>query len=317
MSAETDIQMDADTLQALLALAGQNRATRVRSSGDVTPFDFHVPHRFSPDHLRRLRDFAELTARDLTATLSATLHGAFPITLEAFEEHYVDRQTFPDRGYYIALTVGGRLGGALMLPRETAIGWVTTLLGGLADADVSEDRALSSLENDLLLDISKNVVGAISRTSQDNGGPAIEHTPAVAIDPIELAEEGQIADVCHVTFRRNEGEKSLPFTLVLLSPLLEPIAGLLRPTGRSAEVVQQDMLAHVESVPIPVMVRLGSVNVAMRDMVSLEAGDVIMLPAPISQPIDVIVSGKTIMTGQPVQYQGWNGLQILKVIEDA
>ncbi|MBN1556151.1 MAG: FliM/FliN family flagellar motor switch protein [Phycisphaerae bacterium] len=312
----TETSIDSDMIQALLHSA-RIRPTRVEKPGEITPFDFHVPHRFGPEQARRLRDVAEILARNLTATLSAALQGAFPLTLNEWKEWYVDRQPKPERAYYVPLNMSGRLAGHLLLPRDTAIGWVTTLLGGSAEGEVEEDRTLSSLEHDLLLDITKKVVATISRVSRDNAGPEITHTPSVSHDPPELVEEGQIADVCHFTYQRKEGEKALPFTLVFLSELLESIAGVVRPAERSTDEIYQDMLSHVESVPMDVNVRLGTVSVSMRDLVSVEAGDVILLPNSIEDPIDVMVSGKTIMSGQPVQHKGWYGLQIHQVQEEA
>jgi len=292
-----NMQIDTETIQALLQTAQRTRSTRFEKPGDVMPFDFHVPHRFAPEQVQRLRDVAEVLARDLTATLSATLQGAFPITLGEFRELYVSRQPASDGACFVPLNF-------------------TKLLGGLADAEIEEGRTLSSLENDLLLDVTEKVVAAVSHVSKDNGGPDVTHTPTVSTDPIELVEEGQIADLCRITFQRNEGDKALPFSLVVLSELLEPIAGVVRPPERSTDEIRQDILAHVKSVPMKVNVRLGTVNVSMRDLVSLETGDVILLQRPIGEPIDVIVSGKTIMTGQPVQHHGWYGLQILRMKED-
>jgi flagellar motor switch protein FliM len=311
------MQIDTETIQALLRTAQRTRSSRFEKPGDVTPFDFHVPHRFAPEQVQHLRDVAEVLARDLTATLSATLQGAFPITLGEFREVYVSQQVAADGACFIPLNFNKRLAGYFLLPRDTAIGWVTKLLGGLADAEIEEGRILSSLEIDLLLDVTEKVVAAVSHVSKDNGGPDVTHTPTVSTSPIELVEEGQIADLCRITFQRNEGEKALPFSIVVLSELLEPIAGVVRPPQRSTDEIHQDMLTHVKSVPIKVNVRLGAVNVSMRDLVSLEAGDVILLQRPLEEPIDVIVSGKTIMTGQPVQHHGWYGLQILQVKEDA
>lgn len=310
------MQMDTDTIQALLFTAQHARPARFEKPGEVTPFDFHVPHRFTPEAAKRLRDVADIFARDLTAALSATLQGAFPITLGELSEMFVSRQPAPAGAYFVPLNFNGRLAGYLLLPRDTAIGWVTKLLGGLADADIEEGRTLSALETDLLLDVTEKVVAAMSRASKDNEGPDITHTPTVSTVPIELVEEGQIADLCCITFRRNEGEKALPFSLVVLSDILEPIAGVVRPPRRSADENRQDMLAHVKSVPMKLNVRLGTVNVSMRDLVSLETGDVILLQRPIDEPIDVMVSGKTVMSGQPVQHHGWYGLQILQMNED-
>jgi flagellar motor switch protein FliN/FliY len=190
------------------------------------------------------------------------------------------------------------------------------MLGGLADAEVAEGRTLSTLENDLLLDIVSKIVATLSRVSKENDGPEVTHTPTVSSLLIELVEEGQIADLCSITFRRNEGEKALPFSVVALSDILEPIAGVVRPPERSREEVHQDMLTHVKSVHMKVDVRLGTVHVSMRDLVSLESGDVILLQRPVDEPIDVIVSGKTVMSGQPVQHHGWYGLQIMQVKEE-
>lgn len=313
----TPPSIDADTIRALLLSARRARSAPRPAPANVQPFDFHAPHRFPPDALRRLREAAEVMARDLTATLSATLRGAFPIALVDIQEVYVHRLPSADAACYLPLRIADRLAGYLLLPLETAVGWVTKLLGGLADVEVPPGRTLSTLETDLLLDITKKIIEAISRASTDNGGPTITHTPKISLLPLELVEEGQIADVCRIAFQRKEGAKPLPFSLVIFSELLEPLGGMARPTERSLEEVQQDMLEHVQTVAMELNVRLATVPVSMRDLVALEPGDVILLPKPMDEPIDVIVCGKAIMTGRPVQYKGWYGLQICRVKEEA
>jgi flagellar motor switch protein FliM len=295
----------------MMAAGGRDRPSRVQTREDIQEYDFLVPHRFTPGHLRRLREFGTQAARNLTASLSAALRGAFPISLASLAEQYVEHQSLPEKPYNLILTVDGETVGFLTLSIETAAGWVTQLLGGLADNDVEEGRTLSALEVDLLMDLSDRVVKAVSNASRDYDGPVFEHDSGVTTEPIDLAEEGRIAEVCHLNFQRTQGEKTLPFTFVLLSPVVEAIAGLVRPLERSAEEMREDMLAHVESVHMPVVVRLDDVNLTMREIASLEEGDVILLPNPIEQPIDVIACGKAIMTGRPVQYRGRYGLQIL------
>jgi flagellar motor switch protein FliM len=116
------MDIDSTTIQAILQAAHRVRPTRVEKPGEIKPFDFHVPHRFTSEHTKKLRDVSDVLARGLTATLSATLQGAFPIALGDIKEMYVSLQDTPAGAYYVPLNFNKQLAGYLLLPRDTAIG---------------------------------------------------------------------------------------------------------------------------------------------------------------------------------------------------
>jgi flagellar motor switch protein FliM len=285
--------------QMLFDATKRMEPSRHQPRQDARAYDFTIPHHFTPDHRLRLQEFAESAAQSLTTTLSVTLRGAYPVQLAELGEQYRDRQKFPPKSYFINLLVGEKMVGFLLLQNETAVGWVTQLLGGSADTDAPAERVLSNLETDLVHDVAVKVVRVLSEASRDCGGPVFTLAPGASTLLPDMEDKKQIVHFCHLTFQRADGQKKLPFTFVILSSELESIAGIVPPPDRHPDEIRKDMQAHLESVQVPVLVRLDAVDVTMRDLATLEAGDIVLLQTRPTQPIDVIVSERRLCPAGP------------------
>lgn len=306
--------MDEDSLRAFLASAQKSISGRLSNPVDATDYDFLRPHRFTPDQVRRLDDFIELAARNITASLSAVLRGAFGVRLRDFTEEYADCLRIEGTYYSIPIQSGGQVRGYLVLPVATGIAWVTKLLGGMVDGEIDEKHKLSTLESDLILDVSLKVMEAFSVASTELGGPAFERDASVGQVPLDLKEENEIIEYCRLTFELSGAERELDFTFLLLSDVLEGIAGLVRPEKQTEQAIREEMLGHVESVRMNVTARLDFAEVAMRYIAGLEVGDVVLLHRKVGEPLEVIMSDKKVMVGLPVQCKGMYGIKIQDMV---
>jgi flagellar motor switch protein FliM len=308
-------KLDDEALRALLAAARPGQSPHLRPGNEAEDYDVYRPHRFTPPQRERLGDFAEITTRRLTGMLSAQLRGPFPVTLLDLQQEYAGRG--PDLGscYYLPLQVQDRLVGTLIVPVASGIKWVTKMLGGMIDEKLNLERTLSGLETDLLLDICNQVVEGFNHAGQEFQGPGLSHPGKISRDVVDLSEEKKIIECCRLAFV-SESLEGVRFDIVLLLNQLEPVAGHVPPPDIDSEEAYRRMLHHVERVPMNIRVRLDSAEVTLRDAAAFEPGDVLLLGTRVGEPIDMIVSGKEIMVGLPVQYQGRYALQILDYKQD-
>jgi len=88
-------------------------------------------------------------------------------------------------------------------------------------------------------------------------------------------------------------------------PTLKPIANVLNPhiwiAGRKEfhedHMARESTLAHLSKLGLPIMVNLGETNLALKDLLNLEVGDVIRLDNPIDQPVEILVGAKKQFVG--------------------
>ncbi|UAA37583.1 FliM/FliN family flagellar motor switch protein [Paraneptunicella aestuarii] len=71
----------------------------------------------------------------------------------------------------------------------------------------------------------------------------------------------------------------------------------------------------VKSVPVNVEVSLGGSTITLEKLFSLKAGEVLSLDKQIDEPINLIVDGNVIATGNLVAVNGQFGVEITEVSE--
>lgn len=282
----------------------------VKENPDAIDYDFFVPHHFTPPQREFLNDFGLLAARKLTDSLKKVLGPTMQVALLGVSEEFAQLQKSEGKCFRIALTLKDKIMGWLELPSPTAMTWITQILGGIVDDKINQERALSSLEIDLLLDVSKRVFKAISIASEESDGPEIDYQPNVQSSPIDLDTQDDIIEFCRLTFQPSGTDVELTFSMIILSEALEPIAKLIPPKVSPPEEVKLEMQEHLYEISMAIEVQLDEVDIVLRDIASLAVGDVLLLNKQTNEPVDILISGKKIMKGLPVQYKGRYGVQI-------
>lgn len=306
---ETETQLDEASLWSLFADMHRRRRPGKLPEGMV-PFDFTRPHRFTPSQRKHLHDYAETSIRYLSKAIAGAFRSKFQAHLEEVTGVYL-RRVDPEPSYYVAVAVDGEVRGFWRFPRPTALQMVTKMLGGVDDATFEMNRTISALESDLLLDLCERMTEAMDKASKENNGPALGMFRKVHHDMPELFTDESIVECTQIKFQRQRGETlDLPFSMMLLSDVVEPIADYRRAPTISPERARQEMLEHVNEVSMPVKVELDLAHIPLRDIACLQPGDVILMRKQVGQPVDLSISGKVVMNGRPVQHKGLDALQI-------
>jgi flagellar motor switch protein FliM len=304
----TAVDMHQQTYEALLDYC-KDEVSAWADRTDVREYDFSCPHRFMPKHHQRLRDFSDQVGRNASVAMSSLLRAHYKVTSMSVREEYAVRHDEAENCYYIPLRVEQATVGYYCVPAQTAIIWITSMLGGICKGEVDDSRELSALENDLLTDIAHRLTESFTGASREFGGADFVVARDVTVVPPEFEDQDEkILQYCRFSFERVEAEYTLPYSMIVLSHMLEPIAGLTPPESLTPAQARERLLGSVNEVEIPIQIRIDLAEVAVGDIATLETGDVLMLGRRVNEPVDVLYAKTILMTGVPVQFQGRYGV---------
>lgn len=308
-------------IQQLLAAVGSKPA-KDASQAEATEYDWHKPHHFSNGQLKKLGYFAEKVAAAIAKRFSALYHSEFEVTVvsttQLFAYEFLEQVTSGQQSNYYQAFAASRQesaliqnekdfnpGGLVGIPPQTAVAWVTPLLGeGEGESEKQSDRALSQLEESLLSDIASTIVNAFSSSHED-----YDFHPAGSIvkGQVPLKLHGS-EELCRITFntKKAETENGLEAELFVLSDKLDPVAGKGLQAGNefSADDVSKAMLEHLHRMPVSVIGQLASTYLTFEQIMDLRPYDVLLLDKRINEPVELIVEGRVLLRGQPAKSAG-------------
>ena len=285
----------------------------------ATEYNWNQPHYFDRKQLNRLDEFTKKVARAMAVKFVDFCHSEFDVTVVSTIQHFaaelVDQamESGQDDYYLVFGTDQDHPCGLISIPTQTAFGWATQLLG---DPESEEDsgRDLSQLEESLLLDLLSALVGAFSQKTWD-------FQPAKNIVrrlfPLELQGTEEL---CKITFdvKKTDQEKSSKAYILILCSKLESAVGKAEQTvgGFSAEDISNAILGHMQQMPVYITAQLASTVLTLKEIMSLEVGDILLLDKKVSEPIELITSGRTALLGRPAKLAGKHAVVITELFSD-
>jgi flagellar motor switch protein FliM len=299
-----------------LCTAARRRPAAAPPAG-AADYDWGRPCRFTRAERGRLDALAAKAAARAAAELGAALRAEVALESSPAAERYTASLALDEvPAYYLELReASARPAGLVRLPAFLAAAWIDKLLGGGARAG-GPVRRLSAMETTLLGYISGALAAALSAASQECGGPALKEAPAITTVPPPGVLGAQDAEVCQFTLRPTsppqEDRNATDIVVLLRSDLLEAVAGpspAPRPLVRP-EDVRAAILGHFAKTRVTITARVGTADVLVRDLVSLEPGDVIVLRTGREEPITLTVDGVAILRGRPAQSQGLYAVRV-------
>ena len=325
-----------EKIQQLLAAVG-SRPTEDTTQIEATEYNWHQPHYFSEDELGQLNDFTEQIAATVAEKFAQLCHSDFDVTIASTTQHFAGEffeqiAASGQNDYYLGFgppdegqsQEPAREGcGFIGIHAQTAVTWVTQLLGDV-ESEIDPSRALSDLEESLLLDIASAIIASLAGLL--HGYSDIQ--PASAITrgqpPFEL--QG-IQELCKIVFvveqaasagdppqRTNGGEAYILIACSELAPSVGKAAEAnieVSSQGRSKAILE-----HLQQTPVSVTARLACTALTFEEIVSLRPSDVLLLDKGIDEPVDLIVEGRTLFRGQLAKLAGQHAVVITQVFCD-
>ena len=214
-----------------------------------------------------------------------------------------------------------RWGGLLIFNDALSHYLVENLLGGCTDVQQPlPNRPLTAIERSVL----KNSFGDACLDLEKAFNPLeklesslvkIERNPRL----VNIVPPDTQVIVCRLTvsIRKMTGEISLAIPLPALEPLREKMRDQMGPLNKKIDQNWQNQVeAALSEMETEIAAQLGQIALTVRDILNLQAGDIIDLGRDPSGPLSVLVEGKPKFIAQAGALKGKKAIRLTERIED-
>lgn len=286
----------------------------------ATEYNWNKPHYFDRKQLNRLDDFTKRVARSMSIKFVDFCHSDYDVTVVSTEQHFAaelvdEAMESGQNDYYLAFDTDLDYPcGLICIPTQTAFVWATQLLGDPESEVEDSGRDLSQLEESLLLDLLSALIKAFSQKYWDFKP---DKNIVRRLFPIELKGTEEI---CKITFdvKKADQEKGTEVYIMLRCNKLESVVGKAEEAvgSFSADDISKAILGHMQKMPVFITAQLASTALTLKEIMSLEVGDILLLDKKVNEPIELITSGRTALLGQPARLSGKNAVVITELFTD-
>ena len=288
----------------------------------MVSYDFKHPNRVSKDQIRTLENLHGNLARMLAASFSNLQRAVVDVDIA-----FVDQTTYaefimslsnPSCSYGFTIEP---LGGPAILDFSlpVAYSFIDRQFGGRGATPGGESRVLTSIERSVMAKV-------VSRTLEDLETTwetllKIQMSDAELETNPEFMQAAAPSDtVLLIAFEVNSQHASGLVNFCYPFFTLEPVMGLLnvhnwahRDTGKR-DRQKSHRLSQLARVKAPVRAVLGKVEVPLREVLSLQAGDVLKLDSRVKEPTVVYVGTRPKFLGRPGLIGSRKAVQIFSKI---
>jgi flagellar motor switch protein FliM len=263
----------------------------LRQPGAVAVFDFGRPTTLAREHSRMLELAMETFARQWGTHLTARVRVKSQVSSEL-----VLMQTYDEYAASLPLTTAMvlcRLGGTeskavIQFPTSAGLGLVALMLGG-SGASKPPERKFTQIEQALVQRLMEDALENL-RYSLDS-----MLTVPITLDTVQynsqFAQAAAPSDLMIVaSFTIRVGAQVAAATVAIPAEILLAGLGAVNPTDTTDNARKRitEQLAHV---PVDVALQLTSTTILPSTILNLAVGDVLPLPHPKHQPVNVAVDG--------------------------
>ena len=283
---------------------------------DAEPVNWYVPHRLSRDSRELLMLFSVKLAAFIEKSLHTLAAMTFDVRAEGVYEHCA-RQLYTEavqqqiKAYYMPVSQAGKgVTGFVRFPVETASLLVGCMLRD-PESQVGENGRMTSLGESILLDAAATLVGSIANGFKEQGTASVEKTDRVVYAdwPVRFCD---LEDMCEFRFEAVSESAKMTMSLFVLDEVIAEMAQLEGPFKQANEKNQDGarVIKRMHEAPMQMTALLSSALMTLRDILSLEEGDVVILDRKITEPMDVLVNGQACFCGWPATSAGRLALQV-------
>lgn len=290
----------------------------------VREYDFRTPNKLSKDQLRTLEMLHENYCRLLTTTLSAQIRSLVDVQVGSIEQLAYDEfiRSLPEPTILSIIDMAP-FDGQMLIEFSPSIGFaiIDRLFGGKGIPSI-ESRPFSDIEEIVLEKVINWFLGCVPEAWENvvNLNPKlqeIESNPQfVQIVPhndvvILITLEAKVA--------RGEGLINICIPYITIEPIVNKLNAQYWFSSIRKEQTAQNISAlkkRIGAAQLPLQAVLGTSEITVRDLVSLQKGDVIPLREKASELVQVVVGNKNKYTAKPGTKNNKMAIQIMDVIND-
>ncbi len=268
------------------------------SAPKAVPFDFRHLDRIPKSQLRAIRLLHDNFVRNLASSLSAYLRTYLSVNLVSVEQlsyaEFLDGLASPT--CLVCIGLQPYEGNAVLeLNPNLTFPILEVLLGGKSKGSGSLNREVTEIERSLLdgllriiLQDLKEAWGAI--TTIDFNAESMETEPQL----LQVLDPGEAFVATGIEVRIGEaiGMMNLAIPSLIIKMMRNKFShSAAGRKSRTGEADQTRMLELIRPALLELDVRLRGPTMAFRDLLQLEAGDLLQLDCPVHRPLDCLVNG--------------------------
>lgn len=288
---------------------GQDDFKSVNDTRKIKIYDFKRPDKFSKEQLRTVSNMHETFARLTTTSLSAQLRSLVHVHVASVDQLTYEEfiRSIPTPTTLAVVNMDPLKGNAVLeIDPSITFCMIDRLFGGKGDNATNKNRDLTDIEQSVMEGIIVRILANLREawTQVIDLRPRlgqIETNPQFAqiVPPSEM--------VVLITFETKVGEEEGMMNFCIPYITIEPIVSKLSSQfyfssiRRSSTTQYLDTLKEkLNSVDMDIIAEVGSINVSIKDVLSLRVGDVVLLSnTKVGSPLTVNVGNKKKFYCQP------------------
>lgn len=306
-------------------VTAQELKEKERSQDTVRVYDFKHPAKFSRDHIQTLHAIHEVYARLFSTQLSTQMRLAVQIDVVSVDQLTYDEfmRSITNPTVVMIFSMPPMDGNALLeFTPSTAISIIDRLLGG-PGRSIGRARELTDIEQSLIVNVVKKGMAGFSeawKTVIPDLEPNIE---AIETNPRFVQIVAPTDTVVVISFEIKIGESQGSMRLCLPYPTIEPVISRMSSqifistakkgdTSKTGIAVEKNM----NKVEVRMAMLLGYTDISVRDLFSLQIGDVIHLNSMAKEDLPIMVEQNCKFYGRPGTIGNRMAAQITAVVDE-
>jgi flagellar motor switch protein FliM len=291
----------------LMATSGQvsskEEARPSLASDGITAYNFRRPDRVSKEQLRSLHFLHDRFAKNLSTSLSAFLRAMTNVSILSVEQFTYSEflMSLPDPTAFYSIAMPPLDGvGALEVNPAVAFSMVDRMLGGTGDSP-APNRALTEIEQNVMDSVVKLVLEHLTETWRAITDVRFriqgrETRPQML--QVTGPNEGVILLAFDIVVGEGRGMLSISIPAAAIETMEEKVAEGWNRTKRQPSATEAARLqANLGRVPLRVKTLLAT-QMSARELLALQAGDVVTLGHSATAPVEVHVGGVRRFSGR-------------------
>jgi len=190
---------------------------------------------------------------------------------------------------------------------------------GESEPEENSDRALTKLEESLLLDVALLIVESLGEAGPAQAPCGFEPAANTLTSHLPVELEGT-EQFCKITFSIKEGgsEDKSEAHILTLCDCIAPVVG---ESGRSARQPSQReisdaIVSHIQKISVSVTARIATVGLTLEQIIGLNAGDIVLLDKKVDKPAKLVLEGLELFSARPAKSGGNYAVVIEKAISN-
>jgi len=296
-----------------------------KSAKKVKEYDFKSPKKFTKEQLKLLNSVYEVFSRHLASYFSGMLRTVCQISVAAIEEqpYYEYNNALPDSVLIGVMELKPLEGTVLVdISNPVSFAFIERLLGGSGNGVTVYEREFTEIEIALMERLLKQI-GVFTSEAWANHieiKPTLQNieTNARFIQSISM-EEDVVIVVLDVSIKHIKGTISFCFPCISLEPILDSITKNTNLMKRKIDIdqeviIKESIVNNIKNSEIEIRGIFGKTELTMKEILSLNTGDVLRLNQKVENDVELTINDKTWFYGIPGIRKNKKVIKINKVV---